>query len=398
MPFGLKTKATWPELQSRLRAARPDVEFVFAEPPSVAWTDGPAEGSVVAALGDLTGWQVGSTALGAPPDATLRLSRSLSARAVAVAVVRFRASSARPYSSERPEARERLWAIAEEDDPARREYPLVDAMVDVLLGAHEGDVTADALSVTLQRVGYDALWNEAWASALCNDRRQQGVTMPDRDSYTPGTPSWIDVQTSDQEAAKRFYGGLFGWTYDDQPMPQGPVYSMGTIRGRHVAAIAPLPPQQGIPPHWNTYVTVSDVDATTARVPDAGGTVVMPGFDVMDAGRMAVCRIRPAPCSASGSRRTTSARRCQRDRRVHLERIADERRRPGRPFYVKLFGWKAAPFEGMDYTIFENEGAGIGGAMKSPVTGPARVLDGVLRPWTTPTPPSPRPVSSAAPW
>jgi predicted enzyme related to lactoylglutathione lyase len=39
--------------------------------------------------------------------------------------------------------------------------------------------------------------------------------MPERTSYTQGTPNWVDLPTSDQAAAKAFYAGLFGWTYDD---------------------------------------------------------------------------------------------------------------------------------------------------------------------------------------
>jgi hypothetical protein len=42
--------------------------------------------------------------------------------------------------------------------------------------------------------------------------------MPTRTSYTQGTPNWVDLQTPDRAAAKAFYAGLFGWTYDDQPM------------------------------------------------------------------------------------------------------------------------------------------------------------------------------------
>ena len=45
--------------------------------------------------------------------------------------------------------------------------------------------------------------------------------MPVRTSYNQGTPNWVDLQASDQDAAKAFYSGLFGWTYDDQPMRRG---------------------------------------------------------------------------------------------------------------------------------------------------------------------------------
>jgi uncharacterized protein len=114
--------------------------------------------------------------------------------------------------------------------------------------------------------------------------------MPVRTSYAQGTPNWVDLQTSDQAAAKQFYSGLFGWTYDDQPMGEGAVYSMAELGGEHVAAIAPQPAEMaaaGAPPMWNTYIAVDSVDDAVAKVEAAGGQIAMPPFDVMDAGRMA---------------------------------------------------------------------------------------------------------------
>lgn len=114
--------------------------------------------------------------------------------------------------------------------------------------------------------------------------------MPERTSYAQGTPNWVDLQTPDQAAAKAFYGALFGWTYDDQPMPEGAVYSMAKIGGHDVAAIAPQSPEMtaaGVPPIWNTYIAVDSVDEAAAKVGAAGGKLAMEPFDVMEAGRMA---------------------------------------------------------------------------------------------------------------
>jgi uncharacterized protein len=114
--------------------------------------------------------------------------------------------------------------------------------------------------------------------------------MPERKSYAQGTPNWVDLQTSDQDAAKSFYAGLFGWTYDDQPMQEGQVYSMAMLGGHYVAAIAPQSPElaaAGAPPAWNTYIAVDSADEAAAKVDAAGGKVAMQPFDVMDAGRMA---------------------------------------------------------------------------------------------------------------
>ena len=113
--------------------------------------------------------------------------------------------------------------------------------------------------------------------------------MPTRDSYAQGTPNWVDLQTTDQAAAKAFYGEVFGWSYDDQPMDADAVYSIAKIGDALVAAIAPQSPElkaAGAPSMWNTYLAVDSVDDATAKVAAAGGTVAMAPFNVMDAGRM----------------------------------------------------------------------------------------------------------------
>jgi predicted enzyme related to lactoylglutathione lyase len=119
---------------------------------------------------------------------------------------------------------------------------------------------------------------------------KEDTTMTTITSYAQGTPCWVDLQTTDQAAARDFYGALFGWTFDERPMPEaGGTYSMGQLDGRNAAAIAAQSPEQaaaGIPPVWNTYIAVDDVDATTALVADAGGQVAMEPFDIGDSGRM----------------------------------------------------------------------------------------------------------------
>jgi uncharacterized protein len=109
--------------------------------------------------------------------------------------------------------------------------------------------------------------------------------MGERTSHPPGAFSWSELVTSDADAAKEFYTALFGWTYDDQPIPDGPPYSMAQRDGRTAAALFESDQQ---PPHWNCYVTVVSADATANTARDNGGTVMAEPFDVMDAGRMAV--------------------------------------------------------------------------------------------------------------
>lgn len=111
--------------------------------------------------------------------------------------------------------------------------------------------------------------------------------MTEMTAYPPGTPSWIDIGVSDIPAASAFYSALFGWDTDDLGEEAGH-YTMCLLRGKPVAAIGPA--QNPGPPVWTTYITVADVDATAAQITAAGGTVVVPPFDVMEAGRMAVAQ------------------------------------------------------------------------------------------------------------
>ena len=112
--------------------------------------------------------------------------------------------------------------------------------------------------------------------------------MADRTSYLPGTPSFVDIGSPDVNAAAAFYGSLFGWGHNDLG-PDAGGYGMLTMRGRSVAGIGP---QQSpdMPPYWTVYITVADADASAAKVSAAGGTVVVPAMDVLDAGRMVVCQ------------------------------------------------------------------------------------------------------------
>ncbi len=113
--------------------------------------------------------------------------------------------------------------------------------------------------------------------------------MPERTSYTPGTFSWVDLASSDLEAARVFYSGLFGWEYDAQESPMG-VYVMALKNGTPVAGMATLPVEQqemGVPSMWSSCVSVDSADESAAKAAGLGGTIMMAPMDAMEAGRMA---------------------------------------------------------------------------------------------------------------
>jgi uncharacterized protein len=113
---------------------------------------------------------------------------------------------------------------------------------------------------------------------------------PQRDGYIAGVPCAVDTSQPDPEAAVGFYGGLFGWEFEDLMPPESEgQYFMARLHGGDVAAVGSIPEGAPQTAAWNTYVWVDSADETASKVRDAGGSVVTEPFDVMDAGRMAVC-------------------------------------------------------------------------------------------------------------
>ncbi len=115
--------------------------------------------------------------------------------------------------------------------------------------------------------------------------------MPTVEKHKPGAFSWIELSTSDQDAAKTFYTTLFGWTFRDSPMGPDDVYTMFSLNDHVVAAgytIREDETAMGVPPHWNLYMSVESADETAKRAGDLGGKILAPPFDVYNYGRMAV--------------------------------------------------------------------------------------------------------------
>lgn len=103
--------------------------------------------------------------------------------------------------------------------------------------------------------------------------------------YEPGQFCWVELATKDGQGAKKFYGDLFGWQYDELPMPDSPPYIMAKVTNGVLGAIYENPQ---IPPNWLSYINVDSVDDSAAKAKSLGANLMMEPFDVMDVGRMAV--------------------------------------------------------------------------------------------------------------
>jgi predicted enzyme related to lactoylglutathione lyase len=92
----------------------------------------------------------------------------------------------------------------------------------------------------------------------------------------PGTLAWFEIATSDPDAAEKFYGSLFDWSF----AADGPAAS-GGMDYRNVTASGARAPMGGVfgtggqvPDHAVFYILVADVEATCADAEQLGGSVV----------------------------------------------------------------------------------------------------------------------------
>src|SRR6185503_8196040 len=110
-------------------------------------------------------------------------------------------------------------------------------------------------------------------------------------SHAPGTFSWPELATTDQKAAVAFYRALFGWDVSETPIGPTETYSIFKLRGKDTASAYTMQEEErkmGLPPHWNNYVSVTNADESAKKAQELGGKVLVPAFDVMEHGRMAV--------------------------------------------------------------------------------------------------------------
>jgi len=98
----------------------------------------------------------------------------------------------------------------------------------------------------------------------------------------PGCMSWNELLSRDPDAAAGFYAELLGWTYQPMDLGEQGIYQVCMAGGRPNGGIMAMPKMipDHVPPHWDVYFTVEDVDTAAARVADLGGQIVVPPTDI----------------------------------------------------------------------------------------------------------------------
>lgn len=113
---------------------------------------------------------------------------------------------------------------------------------------------------------------------------------PDRPPYEgadrPGTFCWDELHTRDLPAAKAFFMSLFGWTGKGDE--GGMDYWHWRNGGKDIGGMTSHMGGPNVPPHWLSYIAVSDVDGTSKQAATLGGKVLVPAMDIPKVGRFSV--------------------------------------------------------------------------------------------------------------
>jgi predicted enzyme related to lactoylglutathione lyase len=190
--------------------------------------------------------------------------------------------------------------------------------------------------------------------------------MTVRQNVPNGAPCWVDLQSSNAEKSKAFYGGLFGWTAEE-PDEEFGGYTNFQLDGERVAGLMQHHPGQGVADVWAVYLAVDDAAATVRAATDNGGQALVDAMPVGDLGVMGVIADPTGavigmwqPGEHRGGVVGTDGAPCHFElhTRQHAAALA---------FYEKVFGWSAVTTSVTDtpelrYAVLEiadGENAGI---------------------------------------
>lgn len=192
-----------------------------------------------------------------------------------------------------------------------------------------------------------------------------------------GSFIWYELMTPDPDASRAFYEAAIGWTIDAQPIA-GMDYRMIAAPDGHVGGVMRITPEMqsgGARPVWIGYLNVDDVDAMVAQVQAAGGSVMMPAWDIPGIGRMAMVTdpqgapfyvMRPVPPEGDPDA-TSHVFAPGRPGHVAWNELSSTDHKAALAFYGKLFGFEsneAMPMgERGDYAFIDHHGTRIGATL-----------------------------------
>lgn len=100
---------------------------------------------------------------------------------------------------------------------------------------------------------------------------------------------WNELATSNVQAAKDFYGKVFGWKFTEHQM-EDMTYTMIKRDDKEFGGIWSIPKdkEKQIPPHWMAYILVENLDESLEKANKHGASIMKPAANAGDFGRFAI--------------------------------------------------------------------------------------------------------------
>ncbi|MDG2304901.1 MAG: VOC family protein [Candidatus Binatia bacterium] len=130
------------------------------------------------------------------------------------------------------------------------------------------------------------------AAAGCAAQRPTGLpalASPATEKHRVGEFVWFDLLVDNPDEAKKFYGPLFGWTFE--PLDGGDQgYDTIVHRGRPIGGILQHESENDTKPDdiWLASMSVADVDRAVGQAERGGGRVLRQPKRVGERGRVAI--------------------------------------------------------------------------------------------------------------
>ncbi|MBV1861217.1 MAG: VOC family protein [Nannocystaceae bacterium] len=97
----------------------------------------------------------------------------------------------------------------------------------------------------------------------------------------------VELHSQDPAAAQAFYSGVFGWTYNEMPMPGGSYVMVANAKGEPIGGMVKSQ-DKSAPDSWIGYVTVTSVKPAVAKAAKLGANIVVDFTEIPGMGAFAI--------------------------------------------------------------------------------------------------------------
>jgi predicted enzyme related to lactoylglutathione lyase len=187
-----------------------------------------------------------------------------------------------------------------------------------------------------------------------------------------GKVVWHDLITEDLDAVRRFYGELFGWTFENSTRPGLKSYALAKLGDVYVAGFVPIAARSDGArlSRWLPYLSVKDVDAAASAATASGGKIAVDARNVT-VGRVAAIIDREGAVIGLARSRIgdpdDATTKASPGRIVWTELLSNDPEGAAR-FYHSVAGLDARTIErrGGTYTLLAKQGTDRAGILKNP--------------------------------